>query len=48
MIYIKNATIVHNWTKNDVVKQVSLKRKVEYPEGEVAEAQEHVSKMRLD
>jgi hypothetical protein len=48
MIYVQNATIIRNRTKNDVIKRVSLKRKVGYPEDEVAEAQERVSKMRLD
>lgn len=44
----QEASIRRNRTKNQIVAQVSLKRKVGYSEEEVAEARDRISKMRLD
>jgi hypothetical protein len=44
----QEAIIRRNRTKNQIVAQVSLKRKVGYSEDEVAEARDRISKMRLD
>jgi hypothetical protein len=46
--FLQEASISRNRTKNQIVAQVSIKRKVGYSDDEVAEARKRMSRMRLD
>ncbi|KDR65321.1 hypothetical protein GALMADRAFT_148788 [Galerina marginata CBS 339.88] len=44
---LREAAIIRNRTKNQTVRQVSLKRKVGYATDEVVEARDRLSRMKL-
>jgi hypothetical protein len=47
-LYLQEASITRNRTKNEIVARVYIKRKVGYSDDEVTEARKRMNQMHLD